>query len=368
MSEHIQSLSYLVRAMMKFNASDMHLRAQRPPVYRINGLLIPARLEALSESAIAELFDSFISERVREKLKRDKQVDFSFEVAELGRFRCNLFFQKSSLSAVIRRILPAIPSIEELGIPAVLKDLSHRPRGLILISGPSGSGKSTTLNALIHHINETRAVHVLTFEDPIEFIHKDQKSTITQREIGTDTHSFEDAFRAGLRQDPDVVVVGEMRDAESMRWAITTAETGRLVLSTIHTAGARETIERIVTTFPGLQREQLRVQLSGILVGIVTQELVMRADGKGRALASEVLVNSPQVQSLIMNNDLEKLTPAISESNAYYGMHTLNQDLKRLVKSGVITLQEALRVSPSGNDLKLLLEGLDHQSGLDEAA
>lgn len=356
-------MRYLAKALLKYNASDLHIKVGRPPLYRINGKIIAAKMESITEKQIERLIFSTLTDRQRQDLIQKLQVDFSFFIPDLGRFRANVFFSKGSLSAVIRMIPLNIPVFDELGIPTVLKDLCHRPRGILLVTGATGSGKSTTLAAIIQHINETRPVHIITIEDPIEFVYRDQKATITQREVGSDIHSFKDGLYAGLRQDPDVMVIGELRDPITIQTALTAAETGHLVVSTLHTKDAKSTIERMVEVFPAEAMNQIRIQLASTLVGVVSQTLVVRRDGLGRVPACEVLINSPAIENYILKNEINKIPEAMSNSSNYYKMQTLNQDLERLVASGVISKEEAMKVSPSPDDLKLRLAGVSREEG-----
>ena len=256
-----------------------------------------------------------------------------------------------------------VPHIDELGVPSVLKDLCNRPRGIILVTGATGAGKSTTLASMVDYINEKRHVHILTIEDPVEFIFKDKKGTVTQRELGTDTNSLQDALYAGLRQDPDVMVVGELRDREMIQTALTAAETGHLVISTLHTLDAKGTIDRIIDVFPADAKNQVRIQLASTLVAVVCQHLLVRADGTGRVPACEVMIKSPAIENYILKNEIEKIPEVMASSGDYYQMRTLNQDLARLVETGVISTEEALKVSYNPDDLRLLLSGVSRQEG-----
>jgi twitching motility protein PilT len=352
-------MRYLVRALVKYGASDLHLRANRPPLYRINGKLIPAKMDVLTSEQVQEIVNGVLSQRQFEELERKLQVDLSFAVGDMGRFRCNAFYQKGSVCAAVRMIPFTVPKIDEIGMPSVLKELALRPRGLILITGATGSGKSTTLSAMIQHINETRPVHILTIEDPIEFIYRDTKATITQREVGLDTHTFKDALYAGLRQDPDVIMVGELRDWDTIQIALTAAETGHLVISTLHTRDARSSIERIIDVCPPEAKNQVRMQMASALAGVVSQQLLSRADGTGRIPACEVMINSPVIENYIRKNDVQKIPEAMLNSNSYYKMQTFNQDLQRLVKRKLVTLEDAMKVSPNPDDLRLSLNGMN---------
>ena len=356
-------MRYLVRALVKYNASDLHLKAGRPPLFRVNGRLVPAKMAQLTAEQVEEILTSTLSVRQMGELEKNLQADFSFRIGDVGRFRCNVFYQKGTLSAVIRLIPVAIPKLDDLGVPAVLKELTQRPRGLILITGATGNGKSTTLAAMVQHMNETRHVHILTIEDPIEYIFRDEKASITQREVGSDAHTFPDALHAGLRQDPDVIVIGELRSMEVIQTALTAAETGHLVLATLHTQSAKTAIERILDVFPGDAQNQIRIQLASSLNAVVSQHLMMRADGTGRIPACEVLVRSPMVESLLLKNELSKLGEVIEGSNSYYKMQSLDRDLARLIQAGLIDKEEALKVATNPDNLKMKLQGLQHREG-----
>lgn len=356
-------INYLTRALIKFNASDLHLKQGRPPIFRINGKLISAKMPPFTGDLLKQIITSMLNEKQMADLEVKRQVDFSFPVKDIGRFRCNVYYQRGSLSAAIRMIPTNIPSFAELQVPEVLKELVLRPRGLILLTGATGTGKSTTLAAMVQYVNENQPVHILTIEDPIEFTFRDMKASITQREVGSDTRNFKEGVIAGLRQDPDIIMIGEMRDAETIQAALTAAETGHLVVSTLHTNDAKSTIERIVDIFPPEFRSQIRIQLASTLVAVCTQQLVMRADGKGQLPACEVLVKSPVVEQFIISNELERIPEAMAGSNGYYKMQTMNQALERMVSEETILLEEALRVSPNPDDLKLRLSGVDRSEG-----
>jgi twitching motility protein PilT len=352
------SLQYLVEALIKFSASDLHVKVGRPPIFRINGKLVPAKMDALSTEDVEGLLMGLLSSRQKKELDQKLQVDLSVRIGSLGRFRCNIYHQRNTLSAAIRMIPFQIPRLEDLGVPPVLKELIHRQNGILLITGGTGSGKSTTLAAAVQHLNETQPIHILTIEDPIEFVYRDMRASVTQRELGTDALSLHEALYAGLRQDPDVVVVGEMRDYETMRVALTAAETGHLVLSTLHTSDARGTIERILDMVPAAAQNQIRIQLANSLIGVFSQQLVMRADKKGRVLAAEVLVNSPAMENLIHKNEVEQIRELIANSNHYYQMQTMNQALLKLCESGVVSQSEASKCSPEPDELNQMLSGI----------
>lgn len=356
------SMKYLIKALIKYNASDLHLKYGRPPLYRINGKLIPAKMDSLKNEDIKEIIYSVLTAKQKESLEDQRSIDLSFRMGNYGRFRCSVFFQKSTLSCVVRMIPINVPTLDDLGLPSVLKEMCHRPRGLILFTGPTGSGKSTSLAAMVQYINQTRHQHILMLEDPIEFIFRDDKSSITQREVGIDTKDFSTGLFEGLRQDPDVIVIGEMRDPEVIKTALTAAETGHLVISTLHTKDSQGTIERILDVFSNENQNQVRIELASSLVGIVSQHLLLKEDGEGRVPAFEIMVKSPMIENIILKGDLEKLNDAISGSNNYYKMQTLNQSLESLVRKGVIKKEEALKASPQPSNLKLRLDGVQHDN------
>jgi twitching motility protein PilT len=356
-------MRFLVRALIKYKASDLHIKAGRPPMFRINGKLVAAKMPEFTPDRVETILMSILSPRQQTELEKNRSLDLSFMVKDLGRFRCNIYFQRNTLAAAIRMVPLSVASLEELGVPLVIKDLVQRPRGLLLITGPTGCGKSTTLASLIHYLNETSPIHVLAIEDPIEYLHRDLKATISQREIGVDANSLQDALFAGLRQDPDVIMIGELRDYETIQVALSAAETGHLVLATLHTNDARGTVDRILDVFPVEAKNQARIQLASTLVGVLCQQLVLRADGSGRVPACEVMVKSPIIENYILKNELEKIPEAIANSNNYYKMQTLNQALENLVRTGVITAEEAMKVSLNGGDLKLSLSGMVREEG-----
>jgi twitching motility protein PilT len=356
-------MKYLIRALVKYNASDLHLKPGRPPLFRINGKMIPAKMAELSEDQVRHIVYSVLADRQKGELEHRRQVDLSFRVEDIGRFRCNAYFQKGQVSAAIRMVPLTVPRLDELRIPDVLKELCERHRGLILITGSTGSGKSTTMAATVNHINETSYVHVLSIEDPIEFLYRDMKATITQREVGSDVQSFHDGLIGGLRQDPDVIMIGELRDRDMIQTALTAAETGHLVLSTLHTNDAKSTLDRIIDVFPADAKNQVRMQLASSLVAVISQQLIPRADGTGRVVACEIMVKSPAIEGYILRGELDRISETIAASRSYYKMQTMNQALERLVASGQITAEEALRCSNNPDDLKLLLTGVTREQG-----
>jgi twitching motility protein PilT len=359
----LELINFYVRAMMKYQASDLHLKVGRPPLYRINGNLIPAKMDHINVGVLERILNHLLEAPQWDALLRDRSIDFSFPIPEVGRFRGNVFYQRGQLSAVFRMIPLNVPSIDSLGVPKVVKALAKRQRGLLLVTGPTGSGKSTTLAGLIQYLNERKNLHILTIEDPIEFLFRDQLCSINQRELGTDFNELKDALRHGLRQDPDVIVIGEMRDPETIELALTAAETGHLVMSTLHTSDAKQTIDRMIDVFPADAQPQVRIQIASSLVGVVSQALVPRKDSDGRILAAEVMVKSPAIENYIVENQLERINDAIGKSNFYYQMQTMNHDLMNLVEQGKIDAQEALKFSRNPEDLRLRMSGILKEEG-----
>ncbi|MCM0604713.1 MAG: PilT/PilU family type 4a pilus ATPase [Xanthomonadaceae bacterium] len=365
MSDTPIDLRYLIKTFIKNGASDMHLKPGRPPLYRINGKLVPAKMKSLDHLIIKKMMMDVLSENKKKQLDEKHQTDFSFKVNETGRFRCNLFYQRGHLSAVVRIIPLITPNIDKLGIPGVVKELAMKTKGLVVVSGPTGSGKSTTLAAMIQYINHNASVHVLCLEDPIEYIFTDDKASITQREIGSDATSFEEGLFAGLRQDPDVIVIGELRDPATMKLALIAAETGHLVFATLHTHDARTTMERFIDVFPSEEQAQIRIQLANVLNGIVSQHLISTSNGEETIATCEIMINSPAITEAILKNEIVSIPEIIAKSSSLYKMQTFNQDLERKVKNGDITLDEAILVSPKPDDLRLKIAGVTHDGGYD---
>lgn len=357
------TIKYLLHALVKHGASDLHVKANRPPMYRINGKLVAAKMNDLTHEDVKAVLYSVLNDKQIRDFEKNLQVDGSFSIEGLGRFRVNVYMQRGTTAGVIRMIPLTIPSFDSLNLPPVLKELALKKRGLILVTGSTGSGKSTTMAAMINHINETRHSHIVTIEDPIEFVYRDQKSSVSQREIGVDANSMQDGLIGALRQDPDVITIGEMRNPETIETALTAAETGHLVLSTLHTNDARSTIDRIVDVFPAGAKNQVRIQLSACLLAIVSQKLVPRADGEGRIAVCEVLIKSPTIESLILNNEAEKINEAMATSTTYYKMQTFNQALEKLVMDGTITNEDAIYASNAPEDLKMRLSGFKKEEG-----
>jgi len=336
-------------------ASDLHLKPTRPPLLRINGRLIPLEAAPLKPEELSEMLMGILTPRQKIKLEERMSVDTGYGVRGLARFRCNMYMQRGTIAAAFRRIPYQIKSVEELELPSVLLDFCDLPMGLVLVTGPTGSGKSTTLAALIRYITQRRAGHVITIEDPMEFLFTDDVATVSQREVGTDTMSFSEALRNALRQDPDVIMVGEMRDPETVSTVITAAETGHLVFSTLHTNSAPQTVDRILDTFPADQQAQVRAQLAQILKGVVSMKLVERENREGRVAALEVLRASPKISKMIEVGEISLIHEEMESSVAYYRMQSMNQSLLALLVHGTISYPEAMRQSPDPDDLSLKL-------------
>ncbi len=340
--------------VLERDASDLHLSVGSPPIIRINGQLERLDYPRLSANDTRELIYSILSQEQRQRLENEWEIDFSYSVPGRARFRVNAYFQRNSLGAAFRLIPILIKKLEDLGLPKALHDLTRKPRGFCIVTGPTGSGKSTTLAAMIDEINETRDEHIMTVEDPIEFLHRHKKCMVNQREVGADTKSFNRALKSVLRQDPDIILVGEMRDTETMATALTAAETGHLVFATLHTQDAPQTIDRIIDVFPPYQQDQIRVQLSTTLMGVCTQQLLPTADGRGRVVACELLVPTPAVRNLIREGKTHQIY-SVMQTGTQHGMQTMDAALADLVRRGLITRELAMRRSSTPEDLKRLL-------------
>jgi len=356
------SIQSLLKGLVKHKASDLHVKVGRPPLYRINGKLLPAKLSPLSGEDVKRLAYSTMTQKQIKEFEEGMQIDFGYLVPGLARFRANVFMQKGTLAFVIRVVPLEVPVLASLDLPAVVGELALKPRGLLLVTGATGSGKSTTLAAMVEHINRSSRSHIVTIEDPIEFIFDDKLSTVSQREVGVDAISMQAALRGALRQDPDVIMIGEMRDFNTIQTAITAAETGHLVVSTLHTNTASQALDRIIDSFPSEAKNQLRLQLANSLLGVVTQRLVRRADGNGRVAACEILLKSPTVEKAILENRISDLDAAVEGSNLYYKMQSMNQALEKLIRDGVISQEEGLLNSDKKEDLILKLSGMTTQS------
>jgi twitching motility protein PilT len=347
---------------MSFGASDIHLRAGSFPIIRVNGELRPVSgVNRLTQDETLEMAFSMMSNRQKMHFKEAYEVDIGHGVSGLGRFRVNIFQQRNSIGIVARVISDYVRNFNELGLPPVLSKIAEENRGLVLVTGTTGSGKSTTLSAIVDYINQTRNSHIVTIEDPIEFLHKDKKSYITQREVDVDTRSFAEALRGSLRQDPDVILVGEMRDLETIETALLAAETGHLVLSTLHTLDASETLTRIITAFPPYQQKSIRIQLAGLLKAVVSQRLMKSASGRSRVPAVEVLISTPLIRDYILHEEkTSQVRDAIAAGTSQYGMQTFDQSLFYLYQSELVTLEEALRGSTNPDEFRLRLAGIQN--------
>jgi len=333
---------------------------------RVRGVLQPATEDKkLDHEDVVAMSAAVMSTAQRQKFKESQEVDLAYSVPGLGRFRCNIFQQRGTVGLVLRVIPMQIRSAVELGLPPVLTTIAEEERGLVLVTGTTGSGKSTTLAALIDHINQTRAAHVMTVEDPIEFLHRDSKSMVNQREVAVDTRSFAQALRSALRQDPDVILVGEMRDFETIETGLLAAETGHLVFSTLHTLDATETINRIIAVFPPHQQKQIRLQLASVLKAVISQRLMPRADGRGRAPAVEVMISTAFIRDCIVDKDKTHLIPgAIAAGTSQYGMQTFDQSIFGLFEQGLVSYEEALRWASNVDEFKLKVQGISSTSGM----
>ena len=357
-------LNEILQVALRGGASDIHLKAGLPPMFRVDGSLVPLKdARRLPPEEISRMAFGIMNDYQKEKFKAQTELDLAYGVPGLGRFRVNVFQQRGTIGIVLRVIPFKIASIEQLMLPKVLEKICGEQRGLILVTGTTGSGKSTTLAAMVDHINSNETCHIMTIEDPIEFLIRDKRSIVNQREVGVDTQSFAHALKSSLRQDPDVILVGEMRDLETIETALTAAETGHLVLSTLHTLDATETIARIVSAFPPHQQKQIRLQLGSVLRAVISQRLVPRADAKGRVAAIEVLIANSRVREMIEDKERTKEIPtAIAQSYTTYGMQTFDQSLMMLFKQNLITYEEALRQSSNPDDFALRVSGISATS------
>lgn len=341
----MEYLHRLLTSAFYKEASDIHLTAGSEPVFRIDGKLIPQKTESvMMPDDLEAIVREMLSEPLWNDLQRKREVDLSYGINGISRFRVNVFYQRNALSIAFRIISKEIPTIDELGLPNILKELAKKPHGMILVTGPTGSGKSTSLAAMIDYMNNNMNRHIITLEDPIEYLHSHKQSIIVQREIGFDTMSFKDGLRASLRQDPDVILVGELRDLETISTAITAAETGHLVLGTLHTQDASSTIDRMIDVFPAHQRDQVRTLLANILVGILSQRLFPKAKSTGRIACTEMLINNPAIKNLIRNEKMHQI-PNTLQTSRDQGMHTMEMDMKQKVQEGLINSTELIPYS-----------------------
>src|SRR6476659_6789195 len=349
------SLSDLLKRMLEMNGSDLHITTNSPPQIRVQGQLVPLDLPQMTPAETKQLAYSVMTDSQKHRFEEHLELDFSFGLKGLARFRANVFNQRGATSAVFRVIPFEIKSFNQLGLPAVVTKLCDKPRGLVLVTGPTGSGKSTTLAAMIDKINSERHEHILTIEDPIEFVHQNKNCLVNQREVHADTKSFTDALRAALREDPDVVLIGEMRDLETIEAALRIAETGHLTFGTLHTNTASSTINRIIDVFPSYQQPQIRAQLSMVLEGIMCQSLLPKMDGQGRAMCMEILIPNPAVRNLIREDKIHQIYSAMQSGQDKFGMQTFNQSLATAYFQKQITLELALTRSSSPDELQEMI-------------
>jgi twitching motility protein PilT len=354
------NINDLLKIAVDRKASDLHLKVGSHPVIRVDGELTPlSELKRLMQEDTIAMAFSIMNARQKQRFKEELELDIAYQVPGLGRFRCNVFQQRGAVGLVLRVIPARILTVRELMLPPILERICEERRGLILCTGTTGSGKSTSLAAMIDYINASRTEHIITVEDPIEFLHRDKKSIVNQREIDVDTRSFSSALRAALRQDPDVILVGEMRDYETIETALLAAETGHLVFSTLHTLDATETINRIISVFPPHHQKQIRIQLSQVLKSVISLRLVPRADGVGRVPGAEVLISTAYIRECIENKEKTKfIREQIALGTSQYGMQTFDQSLYQLFKSGLITLEEALKRATNPDEFRLKIQGV----------
>ncbi len=345
------AIQKLLEEMVERGATDLHLVAGAPPYFRINQELVPGEYDVLTPAMTRSLVYSLLNDGQKRRFEEDLELDFAISIEGLSRFRGNAYIQRGSVACAIRRIPFNIPQIEDLGLPEPVLAIPKKTQGFVLVTGPTGSGKSTTLAAVINRINYDRSCHIITIEDPIEYLHKNRKAIVSQREVGQDTHSFAKALKYALREDPDVIMIGEMRDYETVAAALTAAETGHLVLATLHTDSAVESINRVIDVFPPHQQGQVRVQLAQVLEMVITQKLLPKAKGEGMALATEVLVATPAVKTLIREARIHEIY-GVMQTSQRFGMKTMNMSLYELASQGVISWQTALFVSPNPEELK----------------
>jgi twitching motility protein PilT len=352
-----------LQAVVVNNGSDLHVRVGGPPKVRISGTLVPLDVEPLTADGAESMILETMKDDVRERFLATNEADYALSVPGIGRFRVNAFRSRGAAGCVLRLVRLQPLTLDQLGLPDVIRRLALEPRGLVLVTGPTGSGKTTTLSAMVDAVNQAKAVHILTIEDPIEVVHQDKVASVTQRELGTDTADWSVAMRAAMRQDPDVILIGEMRDAETVRAALSAAETGHFVMSTLHTSDAKETVNRIIDFFPPHEQKQVRIALATSLRGIVCQRLVPRADGDGRAVAMEIAVNNPRLAEAVADPDRADMIEEIIASGSFDGTQTFDQHLVRLVLDGTISIRDAKMFSSNTHDMSVMLK----RAGIDPA-
>ncbi|QDG49933.1 PilT/PilU family type 4a pilus ATPase [Persicimonas caeni] len=350
------NLHQLLKIMVDKGSSDLHVTVGSPPQLRIDGTLVPLKTKKLSPQETRQLCYSVLTDSQKQKFETDSELDLSFGVKGLSRFRGNIFMQRGAVAGVFRKIPFEILNFKELGLPPVVGSLADKPRGLVLVTGPTGSGKSTTLASMINKINEEKRLHILTIEDPIEYLHPHKNCLVNQREVGADTNGFQTALRYVLRQDPDVVLIGEMRDLETIEAALTISETGHLAFATLHTNGCVQTINRIIDVFPSHQQAQVRAQLSFVLEGVISQQLIPHASGNGRAVAVEVMIPTPAIRNLIREDKVHQIYSSMQVGQSRSAMQTMNQSLYKLLRGNEITMQDALSRSTDPDELRTMID------------
>jgi len=355
-------LRKVINKMIETDASDLHLKVGIPPTIRINGELSPLKMDSLNKEELRRAASSLMTKEQQNRFVEEKEADFGIGIPGLARFRVNIYIQRGTIAIAIRPIPKDIKTTEELNLPSILEDLALTVRGLILITGTTGSGKSTALASMIEHINNNKRKHIITIEDPIEFLFTDRQSTISQREIGTDTKSFSSSLRYVLRQDPDIIMIGEIRDIETMEVALKAADTGHLIFSTLHTLNASETVNRIISFFPPYQHLHIRILLASVLKGIISLRLLPRKDGTGRIPATEILVSTPTIREYLLDEIKTMLIPEAVSDGQQYNMHSFDQNIMSLYKDGIIDLQTALDNSTNPDEFKMRLRGIEQSS------
>ncbi len=359
----MEYIKKLLQKMIEISATDLHLRVGRPPFFRLHSKLVPIKGDPITVSQMDEIVAYLLGEDKYKEFIKNKEIDLGIGISKIGRFRINCYFQRGTMAVAIRRIMTTVPDFESLNLPPVIKEIAMAPRGLILVTGTTGSGKSTTLAAMIDYVNQNASKNIITIEDPIEYLHKDKKSLISQREVGTDTESYYTALKQALRQDPDVILIGEIRDRETMLLALQAADTGHLVMSTLHTLNAVETISRIISFFPPHQHDQIRLLLSGTLVAVISQRLLPRADKQGIIPAVEILRSTATIKEYILDPEKTPLIEqVIEEGRMQYQTQSFDQHILELVKSGKISIETALDNVNNPEDFKLKLEGIEDTS------
>jgi len=355
-------INELLKTMIERKASDLHLRVGSPPMLRIDGILQPYGEERLGLDWLNEVKETILTERQKQVLQEELAVDSSYSIESFTSFRLNVFYQRGTISLAFRNIFTDVPTIDSLGLPTVLASFCDKPQGLVIVSGPTGAGKSSSLAAMLQYINTARAVHIVTIEDPIEFLFRDNKSFMTQREIGVDAPDYETALKNALRQDPDVILIGEVRSQDTMITALNAAETGHLVLTTVHANSSYEAISRIVDTFPGDTRQIVRKQIADVLIASIYQRLIPRSEGKGRIPAVEILVKTPRIKDLIEKNEMRAIREEVERSVSVHRMQSIEQSLIALIANKIITYQEALNITLLPGEMKLAMDKM----GIDE--